>query len=142
MSSEDIKYFKENIIPKMKEVVLNKKLDKKLEERLIKSLDIYYNDGIEDYVYHSDGFNCHWAGGHFTFYPNGMIDPCPGHEYFKSEYQTKIDYKDIDEFMKIENLQKVKDVCFDYCKYCPQGVHHEISFMSKTFHEHNSKEEM
>lgn len=142
MTKLEIDDFKENIIPKMKDVILSKKLNKSMEDKLLKSLDTYYNDGIEDYIYHEDGFNCHWAGQHFTFYPNGVIDPCPGHEYFKSEYQYKIDYNDIDDFMKLENLEKVKNVCFDYCKYCPQGCHHEISFMDDNFNEHDSKEEI
>ena len=44
--------------------------------------------------------------------------------------------------MKLENLNKCKNICFDYCKYCPQGVHHEISFMPVSFNEHDSKEEI
>ena len=69
-------------------------------------------------------------------------DPCPGHEYFKSDYQYKIDYDKIDDFMKLDNLNKCKNICYDYCIYCPQGVHHEISFMPVTFNEHDSKEEI
>lgn len=140
MTEEEIKDFKNNIIPKMKNIILSKKLHNDLTDKLLDSLDKYYNDGIENYIYHDEGFNCHWAGQHFTFYPNGIIDPCPGHEYFKSDYQYKIDYKKIDDFMKIENLQKNSNVCFDYCKYCPQGKHHEISFMDDNFNEHDSKE--
>jgi len=113
-----------------------------LEKRLLNSLDNYYDDMYVDYIYHKNGSNCHWIGQHFTFYPNGTIDPCPGHEYFKSNYQYKIDYEKIDEFMNIDSLEKNKGICFDYCKYCPQGVHQEISFMNEKFNEHNSKEEM
>ena len=140
MTENEIKDFKNNVIPKMKSVIMSKKFNNNLTERLLKSLDKYYNDGINNYIYHEEDVNCHWAGHHFTFYPNGIIDPCPGHEYFKSNYQYKIDYKEIDEFMKIENLQKVEHICFDYCKYCPQGRHHEISFMDDDFNEHDSKE--
>lgn len=140
MVENEIKDFKNNVIPKMKSVIMSKKFNKNLTERLLKSLDKYYNDGVKNYIYHEEGINCYWAGHHFTFYPNGIIDPCPGHEYFKSDYQYKIDYKEIDEFMKIENLQKVEHICFDYCKYCPQGMHHEISFMDEDFNEHDSKE--
>ncbi len=99
-------------------------------------------DRLELYKYHKNNENCHWSGKHFTFYPNGTIDPCPGHEYFKSEYQYKINYEEIDEFMKLENLNKCKKICFEYCKYCPQGVHHEISFMPVSFNEHDSREEI
>ena len=106
----------------------------------MESLDKYYNNSIETYIYHNEGHNCHWIGHHFTFYPNGIIDPCPGHEYFKSDCQYKIDYDSIDEFMRIKNLKKYNNICFDYCKYCPHGKHQEISFMKDEFNEHDSKE--
>lgn len=139
MTKSEIYDFKNTIIPKMEKIILSSKFDNNLTNRLINSLNKYYNDGIKDFVYHDSNNNCHWMGHHFTFYPNGVIDPCPGHEYFKSNYQYKIDYKYIDEFMKIENLQKNENVCFDYCKYCPQGMHHEISFMDENFNEHDGK---
>lgn len=142
MNKSEIKDFKNNVIPKMKNVILTKKFNNNLTRKLLNSLDKYYNDDIKNYIYHEEDVNCHWAGYHFTFYPNGIIDPCPGHEYFKSDYQYKIDYKEIDNFMKIENLQKAKHICFDYCKYCPQGKHHEISFMDDDFNEHDSKENL
>lgn len=142
MSNNEINDFKENIIPKMKSIATNKIKDHKILNNILNSLNSYYNDGIDEYIYHKNGENCHWAGKHFTFYPNGVVDPCPGHEYFKSKYQYKIDYTNINEFMKKENLESIKNVCFEYCKFCPQGVHHEISFMSECFNEHNSKEEI
>lgn len=142
MSKESINDFKTEIIPKMRKIARKRINDKEILLNIEQSLDSYYNDGTEDYIYHKNGENCHWAGKHFTFYPNGIVDPCPGHEYFKSDFQYKIDYNNIDEFMKIENLQKCANTCFEYCKYCPQGVHHEISFMAKNFNEHNKKEEL
>ena len=116
LSCEEIDDFKNNIIPKMKEIINKKVVDDNIKNNIMKSLDNYYNDGT--------------------------VDPCPGHEYFKSKYQYKINYDEIDEFMKLENLNKCKNICFDYCKYCPQGVHHEISFMPVSFNEHDSKEEI
>lgn len=142
LSCEEINDFKNNIIPKMKEIINKKVVDDNIKNNIMKSLDNYYNDGTVLYEYHKDNENCHWSGKHFTFYPNGTVDPCPGHEYFKSKYQYKINYDEIDEFMNLENLNKCKNICFDYCKYCPQGVHHEISFMPVSFNEHDSKEEI
>lgn len=142
MQKEDINNFKKEIIPKMEKIIKEKIKNKEIAENIYNSLNNYYNDEIEEYVYHKDGENCHWTGNHFTFYPNGTIDPCPGHEYFKSKYQYKIDYENIDEFMKEENLKKCSNTCYDYCKYCPQGVHREISFMSPKFHEHNRKDDI
>lgn len=142
LSEEEIIDFKENIIPKMKKIIKDRITDNDIRYSIEQSLNSYYNDGTNLYEYHKDNENCHWAGKHFTFYPNGVIDPCPGHEYFKSKYQYKINYEEIDDFMKLENLNKCKDICFEFCKYCPQGVHHEISFMPKTFNEHNGRDEM
>lgn len=139
MTKDEINDFKNRIIPRMRRLILNRRFNDRLTNQLLQSLDKYYNDGVNNYIYHDSGKNCHWAGHHFTFYPNGTIDPCPGHEYFKSDYQYKINYEYIDEFMKLENLQKNEYTCFDYCKYCPQGKHHEISFMDDTFNEHDSK---
>lgn len=142
MNEKEIEDFKKNIIPEMRRIIANKIKNEEIVNNIEKSLSSYYNDGTNLYEYHKKGENCHWAGEHFTFYPNGTIDPCPGHEYFKSNYQHKINYDKIDDFMKLDNLNKCKDICFDYCKYCPQGVHHEISFMPVKFNEHNSKEEI
>lgn len=140
LSEKEINDFKTNVIPKMKKIIEEEVNDENIKNNIEKSLNSYYNDGTNLYEYHKDNENCHLIGKHFTFYPNGVIDPCPGHEYFKSEYQYKIDYKNIDDFMKLDNLIKYEKVCFDYCKYCPQGIHHEISFMPKSFNEHDSKE--
>ena len=142
MNEEEIEDFKENIIPEMQKIIVDIVKDAEIVDNIENSLSSYYNDGTNLYEYHKKGENCHWAGKHFTFYPNGTVDPCPGHEYFKSDYQYKIDYDRIDDFMKLDNLNKCKDICFDYCKYCPQGVHHEISFMPITFNEHDSKDEI
>ena len=142
LSKVEINDFKENIIPRMRKIIDNKIKDSDIKNNIKQSLNFYYNDGTNLYEYHKQKENCHWTGKHFTFYPSGVIDPCPGHEYFKSEYQYKINYEKIDNFMNLENLNKCKNICFDYCKYCPQGVHHEISFMPKTFYEHNSKDEI
>ena len=142
MNEKEIEDFKKNIIPEMRRIIVNKIKNEEIVNNIEKSLSSYYNDGTNLYEYHKNGENCHWAGEHFTFYPNGTIDPCPGHEYFKSNYQQKINYDKIDDFMTLDNLNKCKDICFDYCKYCPQGVHHEISFMPVKFNEHNSKEEI
>lgn len=142
LGQNEINDFKDNVISKMKEIIEERIEDNEIKNNIILSLNKFYNDGTKLYNYHKENENCHWIGKHFTFYPNGVVDPCPGHEYFKSEHQYKIDYEDIDDFMSLENLNKCKSICFDYCKYCPQGVHHEISFMPKIFNEHNSKDEM
>ena len=106
LSAKEISDFKNTVIPNMKKIIEEKVLDNNIKENIMKSLDCYYNDGTKLYQYHKENENCHWSGKHFTFYPNGTIDPCPGHEYFKSKYQYKINYNEIDEFMKLENLNK------------------------------------
>lgn len=142
MGENEIKDFKENVIPEMRQIVNKKLTNCEIIQNIEQSLNKFYNDGTYLYEYHKKGQNCHWAGQHFTFYPNGVIDPCPGHEYFKSKFQHKIDYDKIDDFMQLSTINQFKNVCFDYCQYCPQGVHHEISFMPINFNEHNSREEI
>lgn len=142
MNEADIEDFKKNIIPEMRKIIVNKVQNAEIVFKIEKALNSFYNDGINVYEYHKKGENCHWIGQHFTFYPNGTIDPCPGHEYFKSDYQYKINYDKIEDFMKLDNLNKCRNICFDYCRYCPQGMHHEISFMPITFNEHDSRDEM
>lgn len=142
MEKEEILYFKKNIIPKMKKVISNSKLDTAVKSQLQISLEQYYSIDYDDYIYHSLNCSCHWLGKHFTFYPNGVVDPCPGHEYFTSEYQYKVNYEDIDKFMSIENLESTNNICFEYCKYCPQGEHKELLLRKKSFHEHSRKEDL
>lgn len=140
MDKTDILDFKNNVIPLMKNIVNNnKKLNKKI---LLESLNKYYKDDFDNYVYHQNNCNCSWVGKHFTFYPNGKIDPCPGHEYFNSEYQEEVDYTYIEKFITFDNLVKNSGICFEYCKYCPQGIHQELCLRKKIFHEHSKKEEI
>lgn len=138
MRVEDIIDFKTTIIPIMKNIADNYECGDR--EMIHSSLDGFYNDLFADYKYHKIGQNCSLIGNHFTFYPNGRIDPCPGHEYFQSCCQWKIDYNNIEDFISLENLNKFQGVCFDYCQFCPQGVHREIYLTNKHFHEHSNKE--
>lgn len=140
LSRENITDFVSNVIPKMREIICETNLEEEIKKEILVSLDSFYNDGTNLYQYHGENFRCKWQGKHFTFYPNRIVDPCPGHEYFMSDFQHMIDYKKIDEFMTLENLMKYSDVFFDYCKYCPQGVHHSISFLPSNFNEHDRKE--
>lgn len=140
MSTDDIHDFKTNIIPLMQKTA--DKYDLENIKSLHSSLKGYYNDFFLDYKYHKKGQSCSWIGNHFTFYPNGRIDPCPGHEYFRSNYQWKIDYNNIEEFVSLENLHKYRGLCFNYCQFCPQGIHHEVYLTNKFFHEHSKKEDI
>lgn len=141
LNTNEIKEFKKNIIPRMKKVIIDN-LGENIHEEMLNDVDKYYYNEFENYVYHSDDVSCHWLGKHFTFYPNGNIDPCPGHEYFSSDCQFHINYDDIDQFMTIKNLKKNKKSYFEYCKYCPQGVHQELSLSKTKFHEHSRKDDI
>ena len=71
----------------MKNIIEDKIENIKLKKRLLMDIDNYYNDEFNDYIYHKGIFKCPFIGKSFTFYPNGNVDPCPGHEYFKSNKQ-------------------------------------------------------
>lgn len=142
LSSKDIEIFKSRIIPYMKEKVISNKKYNKIKESIFEDLEKIYNQSYPDYIYHQENnYSCPWPGKHFTFYPNGVIDPCPGHEYFKSEYQWKIDYNNIEDFFTKENISKNTMIQYDYCKYCPQGEHKAINLTCNKFHEHAKKED-
>lgn len=141
MEEIDIDNFKNIIIPKMKKIIKNKICNENLKEKLLNNIDNYYTNSFNDYIYHRECFECPFIGKSFTFYPNGNVDPCPGHEYFKSDKQFMVDYKKIDEFMNIENLKVNEGTCFEYCKYCPHGVQNELFFKEVFFHERSKKEE-
>ena len=47
----------------------------------------------------------------------------------------------IDKFMKKESLIHNLNVLFDYCKFCPQGEHQELSFFDYEFDEHSKLSE-
>ena len=141
MEVKDIKNFKEIIIPKMKNIIEDKIENIKLKKRLLMDIDNYYNDEFNDYIYHKGIFKCPFIGKSFTFYPNGNVDPCPGHEYFKSNKQILLDYNKIDEFMNISNLNANLNTTFKYCKYCPHGIQNELFLKDNYFHERSKKVE-
>lgn len=141
LDSSQIEDFRENIIPQMKNIVNNLKIDSELKAQINQDVEKIYNNSYDAYIYHLDNANCPWPGKHFTFYPNGTIDPCPGHEYFKSEYQWICDYNNIEGFFKDSNLKKNILTQYDYCKYCPQGEHKAIRLTINNFHEHSKKGE-
>lgn len=89
LSCEEINDFKNNIIPKMKEIINKKVVDDNIKNNIMKSLDNYYNDGTVLYQYHKDNENCHWSGKHFTFYPNGTVDPCQDMNILKANINIK-----------------------------------------------------
>lgn len=142
MTEESIIEFRNIVIPKMKTIILENVENQSLCRSLLNDIEKYYKNPYANYHYHGDGEGCPLSGSHFTFYPNGIVDPCPGHEYFASPYQFKINYKNIDEFMTLDTLTKYKNQVYDYCKHCPQGKHQELNLSGKAIHEHACKEEL
>ena len=142
LDSVQIKEFKEKIIPKMKSIIDDLVNNQEYKTLIKKDIDRIYDKYYDNYIYHFDNFNCPWPGKHFTFYPNGTIDPCPGHEYFQSKYQLKCDYDNIEDFFTNKNLRKNFLTQYDYFKYCPQGEHKAIILNKLFFHEHLKKGEI
>lgn len=143
MGKNDIEEFRNTVIPKMIMCIKNNKDYLKGDlDYIYEDIKKLYNKDYDGYIYHDSNVTCPWPGKHFTFYPDGIVDPCPGHEYFKSKYQWEVDYNNIDEFFTKENLEKNMFTQYDYCKYCPQGEHKAIRLTRNLHHEHGKKEEM
>ena len=143
MREEDVLYFKQVIAPEMKNII-NFQQDFSIEKKqeLCTTIDSYFSNDYSNGIYHLGTIKCPWIGKHFTFYPNGTIDPCPGHEYFNSEQQLHIDYTNINKYLNEEYLNLMSKKTFDYCKYCPHGEHIGLVLSNKTLDEHCSKEEL
>lgn len=129
MEHTDIDLFKAKITPEMKSVI--DKYFHNGKKHLYSSLEGIYKNYYDNYIYHLETYQCHWLGRHLTLYPNGTIYPCPGHDYFSSNCQYKINYDSIDEFITTENINKNKFNNSYHCKYCPQGVFQEIKLSNK-----------
>lgn len=128
MEEEHILDFRNKIIPKMKSVI--KKYSRIYNyniDTLFNSIDKLYSNSYKNYIYHDNYFQCNWLGKHLTFYPNGFVYPCPGHEYFSSKYQIKLDYSKMDNCAIEQILNKNKMLNINNCKYCPQGVFQDIN---------------
>jgi len=140
MREADIKYLKENIIPEMKRIVEKKFKSASHREKLIDTLNRYYSIKYDDYCYHDKTLKCALLGRHWTFYPGGVVDPCPGHEYFPSKYQQTVNLKTVAQIFSLENIKKNSSLSFDYCQYCPHGEHIGLNLKEQEFNEHSSKE--
>ena len=140
LTEKNIKKFKSEVIPKMEMYINNYDKYKGIKNKIILDIRKIYNKEYKNYIYHDSNITCPWLGKHFTFYPNGIVDPCPGHEYFKSKSQWHIDYENIEDFFTKDNLEKSMLVQYEYCKYCPQGEHKSICLSELLKHEHSRKE--
>lgn len=121
--------FKTNIIPKMK-LIANKYYNEDFE-KIYNALDNLYKKNYTEFTYHEENFHCHWLGRHLTFYPGGTVYPCPGHDYFSSECEYKIDYDYIEDFISSERFSQTKNSYSEHCKYCPQGEYQEIDLSKR-----------
>ncbi|EQB86580.1 MoaA/NifB/PqqE/SkfB family radical SAM enzyme [Clostridium punense] len=126
MEKKDIENFKRETIPKMKSIIEKHISNTNHKENLKFNINKLYKQEYDDYIYHDTDFDCHWLGVHLTFYPNGTIYPCPGHEYFSSTCQYNINYESIDDFLTLDSLNKNVNNKPHNCKYCPQGIFSDI----------------
>lgn len=133
MESKDIDGFCKNIKPKLKEV-----LKKNGYEYLIDNVNKLYDKKYIDYIYHDKDYRCPLLGRHLTFYPNGVTDPCPGHEYFSSDAQKNYNDIGIENIISKKNLSDNKEYSFEYCQFCPQGEHVGFCFHNEEIDEHST----
>jgi MoaA/NifB/PqqE/SkfB family radical SAM enzyme len=132
MRPEDIEIFCEEIKPQMKEILTNNGYS-----FLVDRVDKIYSEKYLDYIYHKDKYDCPLLGRHLTFYPNGVVDPCPGHEYFSSDAQVNIIEEGVENVVSEKNLESNKNHMFEYCQYCPHGEHVGFCFHEKEISEHS-----
>lgn len=135
MRPRDIDDFCKNIRPKLKEVLKENGYD-----YLLKTVDKIYDKKYQDCIYHDKNYKCPLLGRHLTLYPNGIADPCPGHEYFFSKAQKNYNEVGIEKIINKKNLLNNKKYCFKYCKFCPQGEHVGFCFHEKEIDEHSASE--
>lgn len=123
MTEGDIVDYRNRIIPIMFEIVENMDVDKETKQHNLLALQRHYKNHFAGFIYHpEENFCCEWQGRHITFYPNGTIYPCPAQEYFKSIYEKKISYSELDDFFTEKMLLSNKGNKLEQCKYCPQGI--------------------
>ncbi|MDR0404995.1 MAG: radical SAM protein [Oscillospiraceae bacterium] len=127
MEGKDIEIFRSEIVPKMKNVIEKYVHDIYQKEHLKMYFGKYHDSNFDNYIYNDniEKVNCHWLGRHLTLYPNGTIYPCPGHEYFSTSGQYKIDYNSVDDFLTWDTLNKNVNSYSIHCKHCPQPLYED-----------------
>lgn len=126
MTKMDIVEYKKVVVPEMINVISESEIDCNLMTIALETLQKHYYNEFDDYIYHDDDYICNWLGRHITFYPNGTVYPCPGHEYYSSKYEKKFDYMScsLEDFASF--LKSVKGKRIEFCKFCPQGEFGDI----------------
>ncbi|MEK7106954.1 MAG: radical SAM protein [Patescibacteria group bacterium] len=139
MTPEDIRVFRTSVIPRMIAVAREHILMPARRAGIMAALRRIYRKRYDGYRYHRSGHRCRIIGHHFTFYPDGTVDPCPGHEYFPSRFQQHLSHSNVDMVVSRENLARLAHRSFRYCRYCPQGEHVGINFTGRKLDEHAAK---
>lgn len=136
LDSKDVNDFRNNI-KKMMVKTLN---DNQLNiNNNFENLNRIYEEDYINYIYHPNKFICHHPGHHLSFYPDGRIDLCCGFEYIDG-YRQYVDYQGIDKILTVDFMKSFENMSFDYCKYCPQGLHQEINLNEIMFNEYEGRD--
>lgn len=126
MEKENIDEFRRKVVPCMKEIIGDRYSSKEIVNYLNQCVDKYYAEDFSEYIYHKERFVCDWLGRHLTLYPNGMVYPCPGHEYFSSNCEYSMNYDEALSTLRLDQIRANQNKYSENCKFCPQGVHQEL----------------
>lgn len=127
MTESDIVDYRKRVAPVLLDIVEKMDVDNTIKQHNLIALGNYYKNHFEGYIYHpEEDFCCDWQGRHITFYPNGTIYPCPAQEYFKSIYEKKSSYTELDASFTEKMLISNKGNKLEQCKYCPQGLFQDL----------------
>lgn len=125
LSEKDISYFKNEILNKLKIVVEDNVEEESIKNELFVQVEKYFNNrNYSSGVYHDENSSkCTLPGRFLLIYPNGLIAPCPGHEYFSSEKELLMGENTLKNIVFSKEFKSFDQDRNMYCSYCPQGVH-------------------
>lgn len=133
MRPEDIKKFQAICVPKMYEIAKSFIREPAILSQVNTQLKKYYAESFyEGGIYHKKNYVCSLVGQYVYVYPNGVVYPCPGHEYFVSDCCVDLSKGD-----KLSEIYKFCNSKFDFCQYCAQGKHIGINLSSEYIDEHS-----
>ncbi|MFA5886359.1 MAG: radical SAM protein [Patescibacteria group bacterium] len=144
LDESDVSDFKDNISPKIIQIIKNNVTDKKQYKELCGQVDKYFNNCTYLNGVYREGANlsCSLLGHFLLIYPNGLVAPCPGHEYFVSCKELLFEDKTLGDILLSDKFKDFYLHHNQYCFYCPRGLHVGLKLNPNEIHEHISASEL